>query len=133
MPEVIAADALLEQSVFSGVGNIIKNEVLHRIRVHPEARIGDLPPRVLGDLIREARDYSFDFLEWKRAGVLRRNWQVHAKKTCPRDGMPLSLARHLGEKQRRAFWCEACQRRFGETVGGPAPTARPKPVRVSRR
>ena len=38
MPDAIVADALLEQEVFSGVGNIIKNEVLHRIRVHPQAR-----------------------------------------------------------------------------------------------
>lgn len=113
MPDALAADALLDQDVFAGVGNIIKNEVLHRIRVHPESRIGDLPPRKLGDLIREARDYSFDFLEWKKQFVLRKHWQVHAKKTCPRDGTPLSFCRHLGKAQRRAFWCDACQRRYG--------------------
>lgn len=37
-PSMLAADALLDQSIFAGVGNIIKNEVLHRIRVHPEAQ-----------------------------------------------------------------------------------------------
>jgi endonuclease-8 len=53
---------LLDQHVFSGVGNIIKNEVLHRIRVHPESTVGGLPSRKLGEMIRQARDYSFDFL-----------------------------------------------------------------------
>src|SRR5690606_24859817 len=39
-PDAMAADVLLDQDVFAGVGNIIKNEVLHRIRVHPESRVG---------------------------------------------------------------------------------------------
>jgi endonuclease-8 len=108
-PDMIAADALLEQDVFAGVGNIIKNEVLWRIRVHPESTIGALPPRRLGDLIREARAYSFDFLAWKKAFVLRKHYQVHTKSTCPRDGHKITWRKHLGQKQRRAFFCELCQ------------------------
>jgi endonuclease VIII len=111
-PTMLAADALLDQAIFSGVGNIIKNEVLHRIRVHPESEVGALPSRKLGELIREARDYSFDFYEWKKAFVLRKHYQVHTKKTCPRDGTPLSYRKHLGRAQRRAFWCDTCQRLY---------------------
>jgi endonuclease VIII len=117
-PETIVADALLDQDVFAGVGNIIKNEVLHRIRLHPESRIGALPPRKLTELITQAREYSFDFYEWKKAFVLKKNWQVHAKRTCPRDGTPLSYAKHLGKAQRRAFWCHTCQRLYPETPAG---------------
>jgi endonuclease-8 len=109
-PDTLAADALLDQTVFSGVGNIIKNEVLHRIRVHPESTVGALPSRKLGELVRQARDYSFDFYEWKKAYVLRKHYQVHTKKTCPRDGTPLSYRKHLGRAGRRAFWCDTCQR-----------------------
>lgn len=112
-PEALAADALLDQDVFAGVGNIIKNEVLHRIRVHPESRVGALPPRKLGQLVEQARQYSFDFLEWKKACVLRKHWQVHAKTTCPRDGTPLSYRKALGKAGRRAFWCDRCQRLYG--------------------
>ncbi|TZF90423.1 DNA-formamidopyrimidine glycosylase family protein [Cognatilysobacter lacus] len=133
MPDTIVADALLEQDVFAGVGNIIKNEVLHRVRIHPQTRVGDLPSRKLGDMIREARAYSFDFYHWKKACVLRKHWQVHAKKACPRDGTPLSFCRHLGKKERRAFWCDTCQRFYGE--GGPPELPPPAPPRrrVSRR
>ena len=42
-PTTLVCDALLDQNIFSGVGNIIKNEVLFRIRVHPESMIGSLP------------------------------------------------------------------------------------------
>ncbi|GAB6194726.1 DNA-formamidopyrimidine glycosylase family protein [Lysobacter xanthus] len=127
MPDTIVADALLEQDVFAGVGNIIKNEVLHRVRVHPQTRVGDLPSRKLGEMIREARDYSFDFYRWKLEYTLRKHWQVHAKKTCPRDGAPLSFCRHLGKKERRAFWCDTCQRFYGE--GGPPPLPPPDPTK----
>lgn len=40
MPDAFICDALLDQSVFSGVGNIIKNEVLFRVREHPLSRVG---------------------------------------------------------------------------------------------
>jgi endonuclease-8 len=109
-PTTLAADALLDQSLLAGVGNIIKNEVLHRIRVHPESRIGALPPRKLAQLVEQAREYSFDFLRWKQAFVLRKHWQVHAKIHCPRDGARLCYRKHLGKAQRRAFWCGVCQR-----------------------
>ena len=91
------------------MGNIIKNEVLWRIRVHPESTIGALPPRKVGDLIRQAREYSFDFLAWKKAFVLKKHYQVHTKQYCPRDGARLSYRKELGEKRRRAFFCEECQ------------------------
>jgi endonuclease-8 len=113
MPETLVCDALLDQNVFAGVGNIIKNEVLFRIRVHPLSHVGALPPRKLAQLVDEARRYSFDFLAWKKAFVLRRHWLAHTKRTCPRCAIPLVKA-YLGTTDRRSFFCERCQRRYGE-------------------
>ena len=113
-PATLVADALLDQDVFAGVGNIIKNEVLHRIRVHPQSTIGALAPRKLGEMIKQARVYSFDFYEWKKAHVLKKHYQVHTRTICPRDGNRLSHARHLGRVQRRAFWCDVCQVLYGD-------------------
>jgi endonuclease VIII len=107
-PGVLACDALLDQDMFAGVGNIIKNEVLFRVRVHPESELGALPPRTLTAMVAEARDYSFDFLEWKRANVLRRHWQVHAKRSCPACGGDLRKT-YPGTRKRRAFFCPRCQ------------------------
>lgn len=107
-PNMLVTDALLDQSIFSGVGNIIKNEVLYRIKVHPKSTIGSLPPRKLSELIREARNYSFDFLKWKREYTLRKHWLAHTKKTCARDGNKI-LKEYLGRTQRRTFFCEQCQ------------------------
>lgn len=79
-PDAFVTDALLDQNIFAGVGNIIKNEVLYRTRIHPENKVGDLPVKKLNELIKQARVYSFDFLEWKKAFVLRKHWKVHTKK-----------------------------------------------------
>ena len=110
-PDLLACDALLDQSIFAGVGNIIKNEVLFRIRVHPLSTVGALPARKLRELVREARQYSFDFLAWKKAFVLRQHWLAHTKPTCPRCRLPFHKG-HLGLTQRRSFWCEGCQVRY---------------------
>jgi endonuclease-8 len=110
-PSLIAADALLDQSIFAGVGNIIKNEVLFRIRVHPLSAVGALPSRKRSELIEQARIYSFEFLEWKKAGTLKRHWLAHTKKRCPRCKIPFKL-KILGKTQRRTFYCDRCQVRY---------------------
>jgi endonuclease-8 len=107
----LVCDALLDQNIFSGVGNIIKNEVLHRIKVHPETVVGALPPKKLAELVREARNYSFDFLKWKKEYVLRKHWLAHTKKTCTRDGAPI-VKKYLGTTNRRTFYCLACQKKY---------------------
>jgi endonuclease VIII len=112
MPDTLVCDALLDQNVFAGVGNIIKNEVLFRIRVHPLSKVGKLPPRKLSELIAQARQYSFDFLEWKKAYVLRKHWLAHNKSACPRCQIPFTR-QYLGTTDRRSFYCERCQVRYG--------------------
>ena len=131
MPDTLACDALLDQDVFAGVGNIIKNEVLWRIRVSPLSTIGDLPPARLSALIKDARDYSFQFLEWKKAYVLRKHWQAHRKSTCPRCGSKLRIA-HLGRTHRRAFWCEHCQKLHGGRPGTDPAQAKPTAAPAKR-
>jgi endonuclease-8 len=110
-PQMLICDALLDQNIFSGVGNIIKNEVMFRIGVHPESRIGSLPPKKLSALIFEARNYSFDFLRWKKEFVLKKNWLVHTKKICPKCGEALTK-KHLGITNRRTFYCEKDQKLY---------------------
>ena len=110
-PQAFVCDTLLDQEIFAGVGNIIKNEVLFRIRVHPLSRVGALPARKRGELVREARLYSFQFLEWKEQFTLRKHWLAHNKSICPRDQVKFTRA-YLGVRQRRSFFCELCQRRY---------------------
>ncbi|MEI9943324.1 MAG: DNA-formamidopyrimidine glycosylase family protein [Chitinophagaceae bacterium] len=111
MPGTMVCDALLDQQVFSGVGNIIKNEVLYRIHLHPETLIKDIPAKKLSELIKEARDYSFDFLKWKKEFVLKKHWLAHTKKTCLRCDLPI-IKKYCGKTKRRTFFCTNCQVKY---------------------
>jgi endonuclease-8 len=108
--ESLICDILLDQHIFSGVGNIIKNEVLYRTGIHPLSTIKGLPSAKLSAVIREARQYSFDFLEWKKAFVLRKHWLVNTKKLCPLDHPIQKL--YLGKTNRRTFFCTRCQKLY---------------------
>ena len=119
MPDTLACDALLDQNVFAGVGNIIKNEVLFRLRIHPLSLVGALPAPKLRELVEQARQYSFEFLEWKKAYVLKKHWLAHTKSICPRCKIPLVRAK-LGNTKRRSFFCERCQKRYGSAPARPA-------------
>jgi endonuclease-8 len=107
-PQLMVCDALLNQHLFSGVGNIIKNEILFRIRVHPKSIAAKLPPKQLSGLIRESRTYSFEFLAWKKAFTLKKHWLAYHRKICPRCEIPL-INQKLGKTQRRTFFCKNCQ------------------------
>lgn len=110
-PGMLVCDALLDQQLFSGSGNIVKNEVLFRIKVHPESKTGNLPPEKLEELVKEARHYCFDFLAWKKAFVLKENWLAHRKTVCPRDNIKYTI-KHLGKTKRKSYFCEMCQEKY---------------------
>jgi endonuclease VIII len=101
-------DALLSQKIFSGVGNIIKNEVLYRIRIHPQSYVSALSLKQRKELVKEARVYSFDFYRWKKGYELRKHYVVYKKSICPRCNIKYTR-KHLGNPKRLTFFCSNCQ------------------------
>ncbi len=104
----MVADVLLDQEIFAGVGNIIKNEVLWLCKINPAKRIKDLNDVQLKEVIKQARDFSEQFYEWKKEFVLRKNLQVHRRKLCPNCESKI-IREKLGKRDRWAYWCPICQ------------------------
>jgi endonuclease-8 len=111
--EMMVCDAILDQQIFSGAGNIIKNEVLYRIKVHPESKISALPAKKINELIKETVHYSFEFLKWKKEFTLRQHWLAHTKTVCHRCNLPIQK-KHTGKTNRRSFFCINCQKLYAE-------------------
>jgi endonuclease VIII len=107
-PDDLVSDALLNQELFAGVGNIIKNEVLYRIKIHPESKVGSLPAEKLEEMVLEASNYSFDFYEWKKVYELRKNWLCYKKQICRRDNVKFHRGK-IGKTPRLTFYCNNCQ------------------------
>ena len=101
-------DLLLDQNIFAGAGNIIKNEVLFRLKLHPERKLKSLSHAVRSSLVAEMRKYSKQFYRWKKEFVLRKHWQIYGKKLCPNCGAKVVLKK-TGILNRRSFLCKACQ------------------------
>lgn len=110
-PEMLVCDAMLDQQIFSGSGNIIKNEVLFRIQVHPSSRLGNMPLEKLKEMIDQTVIYSFEFLYWKKEFTLKKHWLAHTKKICPRDHVPFHKE-YLGKTNRRSYFCNVCQKLY---------------------
>ena len=108
-PRAEIADVLLDQAIFAGVGNIIKNEVLFRTRVSPFAKVRTISPRKLRALVADAREFSFRFLELRRRFSLRKNLEVYGRSVCPACGGKIARRIH-GQRARRSFFCARCQR-----------------------
>lgn len=111
LKKTMACDALLNQEIFSGVGNIIKNEVLFRIKVHPESLIEALPPKKLKELITEAHNYSWEFYNWKKKFELKKHWLIYKKTECPRCHIR-SKNTYIGKTDRLTSFCANCQKLY---------------------
>jgi len=111
IPDTLVCDALLNQEIFAGVGNIIKNEVLYRVKIHPQSLMGNIPSGALKKMVEEARNYSFDFLKWKKAFELKKHWLAYSKKTCSRCNLPFEKD-YLGRTKRKSFFCSNCQKLY---------------------
>ena len=88
----------------------------------PAVHRGALPARKLAELVEQARVYSFEFLEWKRAFVLRQHWLAHTKRTCPRCDIPFTKA-HIGRDAPPQLLLRALPAALLNACRGSAPTA----------
>jgi len=107
-PDAQISDVLLDQSIFAGVGNIIKNEVLFRTGTSPFATVAELSPRARRAIVDDARAFSFRFLELRRQFALRKHLEIYGRSSCPRCGGRVTRRVH-GLRQRRSFYCRVCQ------------------------
>jgi endonuclease VIII len=100
-----AGDALLDQRLVAGIGNMWKAEALWRARVSPWRPLGDVGDDELGRVLDEAARMMRASVDGAREGraVYRK-----AGRPCPRCGETIR-SRGQGDDNRTAYWCPACQ------------------------
>ena len=131
-PTAPAVDALLDQRVCCGVGNVYKSEVLHLHRIHPGT-----PIAAIDDATRRAIvDTAHRLLRRNLVGGARMttttgtgggpNLAVYGRlgEPCLQCGTAV-LRAELGRHHRSTYWCPACQperHRPDHTGSGPEPS-----------
>ncbi|XP_073481241.1 endonuclease 8-like 2 [Aquarana catesbeiana] len=109
---------LMDQSVFSGVGNIIKNEILYLARVHPLSLGSVLPVETLVALIDYAVTFTADWLndKMKRKAL---HYHIYMKEQCENGHQVVKEAIGPTYGLKRLTWyCPICQKlvKSGDTV-----------------
>ena len=112
-PTLLLGEALLDQRLVAGIGNMWLAELLWHARLSPWARVGDVPEASLAEALTWARDA----MRRSVAGV-RPDRAVYRRsgRPCRRCGTPIT-SRGLGDRNRTAYWCPQCQ--------APGPTGKP--------
>ena len=108
----IIADVLLDQTIFAGVGNIIKCEALHRARIQPQSISMNIPDEGDRNLIGETIAFSEIFYQCKKAEKwLDEYLLVYHKGKCGTCGGKITRKK-MGETERMTFFCPLCQRLY---------------------
>ena len=98
-------DALLDQRVIAGIGNVWKAEALWLARLSPWARLGAVGNDELLATLRAAHTLMRGSVE---TGRQARRVYRHSGRPCPRCGTPIR-SRGQGDANRTAYWCPGCQ------------------------
>ncbi len=102
-------DVLLDQTIFSGVGNIIKNEVLFLVKRKPTTIIKDMSNSLLQKIIKTTREFSLQFYEWRKQFILKKHYKIYRKSLCPLCGEKI-IRKRTGKRKRISFFCPNCQK-----------------------
>lgn len=104
-PARLVGEALLDQRVIAGIGNMWLAEALWQERVSPWSPLGEIGDEELRRVLAWARAAMREAIDGARPprAVHRR-----AGRLCPRCGTPIA-SRGLGEANRTAYWCPRCQ------------------------
>jgi endonuclease VIII len=94
-------DALVDQRLVAGIGNVWRAEALFEAGVSPWTRLGDLDDEALAGVVRAAS-------EAMRGGRRERAVYRRGGRPCRRCGTPISVRRQ-GETARAVYWCARCQ------------------------
>lgn len=104
-PRRAVGDALLDQRLVAGVGNLWKAEALWEARVSPWLAIGELADDELRAVLQAAHERMSTAVQ---SGKDRREVYRRAGRPCRRCGTPIR-SRGQGDANRTAYWCPSCQ------------------------
>jgi endonuclease-8 len=99
-------EALLDQRVVAGIGNIWRAEALWHAHISPWLRLAEVDDSTLRAVVRQAASLM---AESRDGGRPRREVYRRPGRPCRRCGAPVRSARQ-GDAARTVYWCDACQR-----------------------
>lgn len=104
-------NALMEKSVFVGMGDLIRTEALYRAKIHPESLVNNIPEKKLIFLIISAVNFADELVESYKNNEFNSKALIFEKKMCPKDKSEIQIAIST-ETNRKIYICPKCQKLF---------------------
>jgi endonuclease VIII len=105
-PRSELGEALLDQCLVAGIGNIFKSEGSFEARIDPNRRLESLGDAELEAVLGASRDLMLVAVE---SGRQPKRIYRRAGEPCPRCGTRIE-SRAQGDDARTSYWCPGCQR-----------------------
>lgn len=100
---------LMDQNIFTGSGNIIRNEALYQAGIHPMSITGKIPSAKVTRLIREVTRFAAKWYQHMETGK-RLNFAVYHREYAP-DGSEVSI-KIISASKRKVFFSEHRQKLY---------------------
>ena len=104
-PRTAVGEALLDQRLVAGIGNLWRAEALWRAQISPWRKLADLSEEELRSALTEAAQLMRRSLD---SGLRKRSVYRQVGRPCPRCGTAIK-SRGQGDANRIAYWCPECQ------------------------
>ncbi|MEO6638341.1 MAG: DNA-formamidopyrimidine glycosylase family protein [Ginsengibacter sp.] len=103
-------DLLMDQKIFSGVGNKIRNEALYRAGIHPQSITGKIPAVKITKLINEVVKYARLFYNELETKGTNTSFAVYQQEYAA-DGSEVTM-KILPKSKRKIFFSEHKQKLY---------------------
>lgn len=103
-------DVLMDQDIFTGVGNKIRNEALYRAGIHPLSVVGKIPAAKITRLVNEVINYAKIFYKQLSTTGVNDFFQVYQQEFAA-DGSEVTM-KVLSKTKRKIFFSEHRQHLF---------------------
>ncbi len=103
-------DVLMDQKIFTGVGNKIRNEALYRAGIHPLSITGKIPAAKISKLIKEVVTYASLFYKQLESKGVNDSFSVY-KQEYAADGSEVTM-QVLPRTKRKIYFSEHKQQLF---------------------
>jgi endonuclease VIII len=117
-PATELGDALLDQRIAAGIGNVYKSDVCWLHRVDPSTPLASVPPDRLRAMFDTAHRLLVANLGRSRRMTHGDGLAVYGRRgqPCPRCGTPVRMRRQ-GPMARSTYWCPDCQPPIASATG----------------
>ncbi|MBT6401241.1 bifunctional DNA-formamidopyrimidine glycosylase/DNA-(apurinic or apyrimidinic site) lyase [candidate division WWE3 bacterium] len=118
-------NALLDQKLIAGIGNIYANDALWMAKIHPETKTQEVTLPMSKDLLASIKEILNESIEnrgstlsdkmyvdiFGKMGTHQENFKIYGRKECRRCALPTSFKKLNG---RGTYYCDGCQEKDGQ-------------------